>query len=532
MKKNLLYILMGIAVVATFGNCEKFLTHDSPTGVSDDLWWKTEANATNALGTVYAGMPDGTKGRNVMLVSSLSDETVARQDSRGAYELYGKGLQDANWGVALTIWQDDYIDIRRACRFLENVDGCFMDSTLKARYKYEARALRAYYHMELLLYFGGIPIVTKSLPQAENLQARNTEQEVYDFIRAELLECGANLPAEYTNAEAWRVNAGACYAFLMRMAMYYRKYDVARDAAKKVIDLNVFQLYKASNPANSYTDLFGYNGELNKERIFFRDGGSSTAWTTFVPQGIGGKTVTSPTINVVNNYETKQGKSIYELGADSLAIYMKDPLYKNNRDPRMTASILFPGQKFIDNNYVLQPFLADPANQDQLGIQNSTATGFWIKKYVDAKDRNAKGGTLDFMFIRYAEVLLSYAEALIENNEWQHPDVVKYINEVRSRAQMPLVDVTVYNSQATLRKLIRRERQAELAFEGQRFFDIRRWEILDSVMNGQVYGAFNTATNTQVPVEIRSCDIQRDVRFPIPLAETLSNKNLKQNPFY
>ncbi|MCK7557418.1 RagB/SusD family nutrient uptake outer membrane protein [Chitinophaga sedimenti] len=372
-----------------------------------------------------------------------------------------------------------------------------MDSALKARYKYEARALRAYYHMELLLYFGGIPIVTKSLPQAENLQARNTEQEVYDFIRSELLECGENLPAEYTNAEAWRINAGACYAFLMRMAMFYRKYDVARDAAKKVIDLNVFQLYKASNPANSYTDLFSYNGELNKERIFFRDGGSSTAWTTFVPQGIGGKTVTSPTINVVNNYETKQGKSIYELGPDSLAIYMKDPLYKNNRDPRMTASILFPGQKFIDNNYVLQPFLADPANQDQLGIQNSTATGFWIKKYVDAKDRNAKGGTLDFMFIRYAEVLLSYAEALIENNEWQHPDVVKYINEVRSRAQMPPVDVTVYNNQAMLRKLIRRERQAELAFEGQRFFDIRRWEILDSVMNGQVYGAYNTATNTQ-----------------------------------
>ncbi|MCK7557417.1 hypothetical protein MKQ70_21385 [Chitinophaga sedimenti] len=117
MKKNLLYILTGIMVAATFGSCEKFLTHDSPTGVSDDLWWKTEANATNALGTVYAGMPDGTKGRNVMLVSSLSDETVARQDSRGAYELYGKGLQDANWGVALTIWQDDYIDIRRACRF-------------------------------------------------------------------------------------------------------------------------------------------------------------------------------------------------------------------------------------------------------------------------------------------------------------------------------------------------------------------------------------------------------------------------------
>src|SRR5690606_32955606 len=97
---------------------------------------------------------------------------------------------NATWDVAEWIWRDNYLDIRRACRFLENVDKCFMDEALKERMKYEARALRAYYHMECLLYFGGIPIVTKSLTPNENFLKRNTEQEVYDFVASELKICG------------------------------------------------------------------------------------------------------------------------------------------------------------------------------------------------------------------------------------------------------------------------------------------------------------------------------------------------------
>ncbi len=135
------------------------------------------------------------------------------------------------------------------------------------------------------------------------------------------------------------------------------------------------------------------------------------------------------------------------------------------------------------------------------------------------------------MILRYAEVLLSYVEALIEDDQWNHPDVVKYLNEVRARAAMPPVDVTVYNSQAKLRELVRRERQSELAFEGGRFHDIRRWGILGDVMNGQVYGAIDPATNEPVKVEVRSCNAARDYRWPIPQAEILANTNMVQNDF-
>lgn len=516
------------AAALLLGGCEKFLTHDNPVDVVDETWWKIEANATNALGSVYSGLPGGASGRQLMFLSALSDEAVARQDTRGAYEAYTKGLHNSDWGVATNLWRDDYKDIRRACRFLENVDRCYMDSALKERYKYEARAMRAYYHMEMLLLFGGIPIVTTSLePDAEGLK-RNTEKEVYDFVLNELTACAPNLPATYNNNEAWRISSGVCWALIAKMAMFYREYETAKEAARKVIDQNVYALYRSSNAkANSFAELFSYAGELNKERIFFKDKGCQDAWITFAPNGVGGLTVVSPTSVVVNNFETRQGKTLQELGADSMEIYRKDPFFKNNRDPRMEASVLVPGQVY--EKVTLLPF-ADEGN-DRIGELKSTATGFWVRKYLDPKDRNGTR-SLDYMIIRYAEVLLNYVEALVELGDWQNPDVLKHLNDIRSRAGMPAVDAARYNTQEKLRGLIRRERMAELAFEGARFYDIRRWGILGEVMNGTVYGAVNPATGQPFTVETRSCNVERDVRYPIPLSEMLANPNMVQNPLY
>ncbi|WP_205510194.1 RagB/SusD family nutrient uptake outer membrane protein [Longitalea arenae] len=530
MKQFILFISM-LAGVILFPGCKKYLEHDHPTSISDAEWWNTSADATNALNSVYAGIPDGSSGRQLMFLSALSDEAVARQSTRGDYESYVKGLHNPTWNVGAGIWEDDFKDIRRACRFLENVDRCFMDDSLKIRYKYEARALRAYYHMELLMFFGDIPIVRTSVTPAESYLERNKEADVYDFIVSELTDCAHHLPAVYNNADLKRISAGTCWSLISRLALFYKEYETARDAAKKVIDLGVYELYKtAANPRNSYADLFLYTGELNKERIFFRENTSGgQQWNTFAPLGVGGKTVLSPTAAVVNNYETKQGKTIWELGADSAAIYQKDPNYKNNRDPRLIASVLLPGQTF--SSYVLKPFDAAQTNLDRLGAQNATATGYWVKKYLDPKDRTGTR-TLDYMIIRYAEILLNYVEALVELKQWDHPDVVKYLNEVRERASMPPVDVTRYNTQEKLRELVRRERQSELAFEGGRFYDIRRWGILGMVMNGQVYGAVDPATNEPVKVEVRSCNEARDFRWPIPQREMLANPAMEQNDHY
>ena len=139
---------------------------------------------------------------------------------------------------------------------------------------------------------------------------------------------------------------------------------------------------------------------------------------------------------------------------------------------------------------------------------------------------------LDFMIIRYAEILLTYVEALIELDDVTNPDIVKYLNEVRNRAGMPNVNTAVYNGKAKLQELVRRERRVELAFEGVRYYDIRRWSIFEDVMNGQVTGAIDPATNQPVNVEVRSADKDRDMIWPIPQAEMLANPKMTQNPNY
>ena len=529
MRKIFSYTL-GLLLTAT--GCSKFLDHPNPVDVTDDKWWNIEANAKSALNVIYVSIDNGTldNGKQLSFFSALSDESVVRTDYKGEYELGSKGQQQADWSVAEKYWRANFEGIRRVNRFLEHVDRCVMDANLKTRYKYEARAVRAYLYMELLELFGGVPLEKKSLEISESSQPPASADEVYNFVITELTETGNNLPKNYTNAEAWRITSGACWAMISRLALYNKKYDIALDAAKKVIAQNVYSLYKSTNPANSYTDLFNYNGELNNERILFKQNGAVDAWVTFAPQGVGGITALSPTAAIVNAYETLQGKTITELGADSLAIYQQDPNFHNNRDPRLKASVLLPGTTYMD--YLLNPFDLAPSNIDKIGTQNSTATGFWQNKYLDVLDRNGEH-SLDFMIIRYAEILLNYAEAQLELGQGlTDPKVIQYLNDIRSRAGMPAVDGTVYNSPAKLKTLIHRERQVELAFEGVRYLDIRRWGILGDVMNGVVAGAVAPDTHTPVTVETRSINPVRDLLWPVPKAEILANPNAKQNPLY
>ncbi|WP_316813723.1 RagB/SusD family nutrient uptake outer membrane protein [Pedobacter heparinus] len=527
--KKINYILC-FATLVIFSGCEKYLTHDHPTEVDDELWWNTQANVTAALNAVYAGIPDGSSGRQLMFLDALSDNAAARQSTRGEYETYTKGLQGSNWAVGTGIWDDDYRDIRRSNRFLENIDRAYItDEELKTRYIYEARALRAYYHMELSMFFGGITIMKKSVATENSYLPRNTAKEVYDFVIAELTECAGNLPTKYTdNADLKRLSSATCWGLISKFAIYNKDYELAKNAAKKIIDMGDYSLRKSTIVKNSYADLFLYVGEINNERIFFREiTASGNQWNTFAPLGTGGKTVVSPIASIVNAYETKQGKTLAELGPDSLAIYTKDPNFHNNRDPRMLASIILPGTTYT--GVVLNPFAS--SSMDKIGNQNATSTGFWINKYLDPKDKTGTR-TLDYMIMRYAEVLLNYVECLIELGDHTNPDVIRYLNEIRNRAAMPNVNIAVYNTQNKLRELVRRERRVELAFEGVRYYDIRRWGIFEEVMNGQVFGAVDPATNQPVNVEVRSAKANRDMLWPIPQKELLANPQMTQNPNY
>lgn len=518
--------------------CTKFVTYDDPQASSDEQWWRTKADALAALNTVYASVPlaawnTTTVAKNVMMGTGMTDDGVSRQDARGAYAQFALGVHNSTWNVGEHIWIVNYRDIRRANRFLENIDRPFFENEAeREQCRVEARALRAFYHMELLMWFGGVPIVTDVIQATDNQRPRNTEEEVYNFVMSELKACAENeyMPTAYAiQGEEFRITKGACWALISRMALYFKKYEEAKEAALKVMQLNRYELHP------DYAALFTYAGEFNKERIFVKNNGASDVWRNFAPASRAGEPVIFPTAALVNSYETRQGKIVAELSADSIAYYQRNPSF--NRDPRFAATILVPEQNF--EGTILRPFTMASGNPDRIGANYSTATGFWLRKYLNVVDQtpNSQNRNLDFMVIRYAEVLLNYVEALVELNDWQNPDVVKYVNEIRVRAKMPRVNEALYNgrfigSQEQMRQFIRRERRIELAFEGVRYFDIRRWGIVNTVMNGPVYGAVNPNTGAPEPVETRIYNPNRDNLWPIPSREMTANPNMKQNPNY
>ena len=117
---------------------------------------------------------------------------------------------------------------------------------------------------------------------------------------------------------------------------------------------------------------------------------------------------------------------------------------------------------------------------------------------------------------------------MVETGDWQNPDVEKYINMIRNRAGMPNMDKAVYNTQEKVRELYRRERRVEFAFEGKRYFDIRRWGIGNETMNGSALGAWNPTTNAYVQVENRACTFPKYNAWPIPQTEETANPNIEQ----
>ncbi|HEY9260887.1 RagB/SusD family nutrient uptake outer membrane protein [Chitinophaga sp.] len=526
-----------IVFLTSFTACNKdFLSHDNPTATTDDKWWKVESDLNNALADLYTGLPSGTLSNydfmsNCRLhLSGATDESVFRADF-GDWQTYGSNSNTAQSWSTQEMYQKEYYYIRNTCRFLEHYQTAYSSQPeKKERMAAEVRALRAWYHLDLFMLYGPIAIIDHSLSANEQYVKRNTSEEVVQFISSELEKAAAGLPDKYNLSEQYRITKGACYA--MQTILYTQVNDYANAAitAKKVIDGNAYRLHTSPDPnVTNYAHLFSNNGIGNTEAILFKSRGQNAGFFRSAPRSLNGQACNSPTAALVNAYETLQGKTIQELGPDSFAIYAANPEYKNNRDPRLKATVIVPGETFCGKT--LNPW--DNNSADVIGGTQSTTSGYWVKKYVDPIDQGLyDGGQMNFMIIRYAEILLDYVEALIETGRHNDPDVTTYLNAIRQRAGMPVVDVSIYNTPEKLRTLVRRERQVELAFEGQRLFDIRRWKLAEKVMKGPVEGAVNPATGKPVVVEVRAFNPARDYLWAIPLVELTSNPNMVQNPGY
>lgn len=481
-----------------------------------------------------------------VMLDNITD--ISWNRSAHAVQELGNGTATSTNGSAETAYIQCYKSIGRANFLLDNIDRAKSDlsDTYYKQVVAEARWVRAFNYFLLTELFGDVPLVTTGLTLGQATLARTPKAEVVSFILKELDEAVPDLPATNVGITG-RATRVAAYALKARVALYNAQWQVAADAANAARAFGKYGLYE------NYGNLFNYTGETCKEQIFslqFMKGVITHANSNFLSSRLAGGVANEvPTQQMVDSYECTDGLTID-----------KSPLYNpskpfENRDPRLAMSIALPGSVYYGYqfethpdslkvwNYNVTPAVRVP-NTDATNVY-ATFTGYMWRKWTDIKDmkddENCEG---DIVLFRYAELLLTYAEAKIEANQIDE-SVYKALDSIRVRAGMPVVPRA--QTQAYMRSLVRRERKVELANEGQRLFDIRRWKIAEKVMVGPRYGRSRTTWLAAAPkldenstpdysnvpnasvmriVENMVFNPDRDYLWPIPNTEIQTTKGV------
>lgn len=517
------YLLIGTVMFLT--SCERDLLETVPTDrVSEEIFWNSPKDALSAVNALYLDL-DTT---NIFSFDALTD--IAHVNQNFAVDAQIElGVYDGTSSKIYAEWSKAYKGIRAVNYFLANADKVPLDDEeLLARYKSEARTLRAYQYIKLVGLYGDVPLVTTPISIEEGRQlTRESSENIWDFVNTELMEAAQSLPASYSGNDIGRITKGAAFALNARANLWAGRYQQAIDAANKVIDLGIYTLYP------TYEDLFDYPGINSSETILARQYTKNSyphdTFKLLAPYSQqNGSSSYVPTRNLVDLYEMADGSLINDNGS-------YDPLHPTkDRDARLKFSVYTQGDQ-LPSGLVFNP-APNSGTPDAIGgTYIASTTGFNIKKYVVKDDyANPSNSGIPLILIRYAEILLTLAEAKMELGQLDNA-LYSALNQVRNgRSDVSQPAVTTSNIEE-LRTIIRRERTVELAFEGLHLFDIRRWKTAEQLIPGPVFGMtyINNSGNTvtaQVVAFNRTFDKSRHYLWPVPQNERYLNGNLTQNP--
>lgn len=523
------YIYINYFLIFLFFSCDfnTYLDKAETGGLSDDEVFGDYVQTERFLANIYSGLLNEWMPISSFTYASASDEAKCPVTYYDGPQVFTRGLLSPshnpidNWGAL-------YASIRKANHLIERIDQVPVVNSIqsegKIRMKGEAYFLRAYFYFELFKRYGRVPIVDRLLQISDDLNLpRNTIDEVVDFIIKDCETAEVLLPKNNSVDNYGRATKGASMmikakTYLLAASPLHNpennkdKWREAAEAAQQIIDLNVY----AVDP--DYKGLFH---KRNASNIIFQSTLNKTDWVRemFIPSR-NGKAMLQPTQNIVDAYEMNNGLAIDEAGSG----YSTNNPYVN-RDPRFYESIIFNGSTW--QGETIETFVG--------GIDglvsaegNRTQTGYYLRKLIDENasiSPTDRPGDHFWIYMRYEDVLLMYAEAM---NEWSdNPDISVYesVNLIRNRVGMPSLPNNL--SKDEMRKRIRRERQVELAFEGSRFWDIRRWKIDESTLSEargmRITKVGSNFTYEPFLVESRIYDRAFDL-FPIPQSEL--NRNL------
>jgi starch-binding outer membrane protein, SusD/RagB family len=481
---NLIYFAAFCSIMA---GCTKILDK-KPLDKVNDVW--NDADLANAyMNRIYSNNLPGWDAN----YSSYCDES-----SGGGSYLYGQLTENS-----VNYWP--YDNIREINLLIDNIDNGSLATSTKKLLKGQAMFFRAWQYFEMVKRYGGVPLILHPQGLEDNLLVkRNKTSECINQVIADLDTAINYLPVIAPNdaANDGHIHKGTAMAVKGRVLLYYAspQFDPSQTAAERWQTA-----YQANKDARDYLQSKGFGlysnfttlwfNEMNKEDIFVRrylyTPNNSNSWHNWsagtrpldISQGATG--ANRPTLEMVNAFPMKDGKAIN----DPTSAYPYDAInYWKNRDPRFWQTIVYNGAFFQVGMNGLAPgriqwtYVGGEQN-------NPTISGYYMRKAVDTTQSSiqAYNSSTDWVEIRYAEVLLNLAEAANEigNTSEAYP----LLTAIRARAGIDPGSNNLYGLQAAMdknqmRNAIRLERQIELAYEGKRFWDLRRWRLFESKMNG------------------------------------------------
>lgn len=536
-----------LGCVLLLGSCQKELNTNPLDQFSNEDFWNNENDVLLALTGVYRGdiqmngvaeynPSDWWSYHGLLYLEFSSDNAYDRRGDNSGFNKLSDGTLTSSLGILDYYWSLSYKRIARANFFLENVDKAPLDADKLTRFKAEVRFIRACQYFYLSQYWGSVPLVTTTLTLEEaNSVSKASKEDIIDFALTELKEIAEQLPnyAALSSEERGRTSKQVALAFLGRLQLAEYRFEDAADTYETIISANE----NIIDP--DYKSLFDGSNESSKEILFATQYLVDLAGNAMLqhnyPAGAGGWHLHCPLGSMVEAYTFADGTVFsYE---DSR--YDPQDLTKN-RDPRLGYSVLTNGDSFKGIQYISHP--DKTSSQDQLTTtRQATRTGYGLRKYNDESfSGDLQNSGIDLPIIRYAEVLLSYLEAKLENGDVIDQALLdKTINAVRGRSSVNMPAITETNPTA-LREVLRNERRVELAFEGLRYWDLLRWDIAKDVLKGDFYGApYPGATNLRVNgsgardiyerwyVTSKNFRETTDRYWPIPQSEIDINPNLR-----
>ena len=541
------YMVMGL-FMSTIPSCDILDIDPLDSYTQEDVF--SDASLTKAY--VHRNYTLPMNGWDHRALRFACDESYNNFNWNGSYTVIEGNVTPDQLGN-LDIWSAYYENIKNCNLFFENIDKVNnIDQPERDYLIGEATFFRAFYYMELVNRYGGVPMITKAFGLEDN-DMMDVKRESYKNCVNTIVqwfdEAANLLPESYSGANFGRVTKIAALAMKSRLLLYAASplwsaesgitYKQAADAAKAVIDL-------CGGDGNhldpDYKGLFlnPKSSEIIFQRLYTQEHGHWFDWEN-TPNGWGGYSATCVTQEMVDSYEMADGtmpdKAWYTNGTTA------NPW--ENRDPRFYASIVCDGQQFRDRTieFWVNEDGKTGGNDSEYGRDNwnHSKTHYTIRKFMDESLLRSWSykGKQPWIYCRLAEIYLNYAEAMFWDGK---EDIARtYVNYVRERARGGNPDIVpdVTESGDALWKRIQNERKIELAFEEHRFFDVRRWKIAEDTQVGQFHGVRITKmADGSKKYEVVNVGNKRNFvapnhyLLPIPNYERRKNTAIEQNPGY